>query len=346
MSNQHQNNFYSWIKNCLPEGNLLAGPLHAEPLTGDAGFRRYYRLNTKPSLIAVDSPPSKEKNLEYVNIAMVFQSHGLRTPLIYAVDFAQGFMLLEDFGDQLLQPLLSQQNYTKLYDQAEARLLDIQQLPASLDIFPRYDAEQLSAEMALFNQWFVGELLGISLDKEEIALLDSLYQQLILSAQEQPQVLVHRDYHSRNLMLLDDKELGIIDFQDAVLGPITYDLVSLLKDCYVRWPAQQMRDRAVSFKNQTQRLNQDFEVTDQQFVRWFDLMGLQRHIKVMGIFARLALRDGKAAYLKDLPQVIQYSLEAANQYPEGSAFYQWFQRRISPLLSAQDWYQPPESQTL
>jgi hypothetical protein len=346
LSNQHQNDFYRWIQRCLPEVISLAGELHAEPLTGDAGFRRYYRLNTQPSLIAVDSPPSKEKNLEYVNISMALQAHGLRTPVIYAVDFSQGFMLLEDFGDQLLQPLLNSHSVTALYTQAEARLLDIQQLPASTDIFPHYDAEQLQAEMLLFNQWFVTKLLGLNLEQQEIELLDSLYQQLILSAQQQPQVPVHRDYHSRNLMLLNDGELGIIDFQDAVQGPITYDLVSLLKDCYVRWPAPQMRERAINFKHQAQRLNQQLDVSDQQFIRWFDFMGLQRHIKVMGIFARLALRDGKEAYLRDLPLVIHYSLEAAGQYSECHAFYSWFQQRISPLLSAQDWYQPLRDETL
>jgi aminoglycoside/choline kinase family phosphotransferase len=168
-------------------------------------------------------------------------------------------------------------------------------------------------------------------------MLDDLFAQLIQSAQQQPQTLVHRDYHSRNLMLVDNNSLGVIDFQDAVWGPITYDLVSLLKDCYVRWPAQQTEQRAVAFK---QRLG--LSVDDQQFLRWFDLMGLQRHIKVMGIFARLALRDNKQGYFKDLPLVIEYSLEAAEQYAECHAFCRWFKQRINPLLGAHSWYQEPQ----
>ena len=345
MPNQHQQHFHEWIKASLPKASSLLGPLHVDALTGDAGFRRYYRLNSQPSLIAVDSPPTKENNPAYVNIAMALQSNGVRTPVIHAVNFEQGYMLLEDFGDQLLQPLLNDQTVAELYSSAGTALLELQQLPDNRELFPRYDAQLLRDEMGLFNQWFVTELLGISLGSEETAMLDSLYEQLIRSAEEQPQVLVHRDYHSRNLMVLGanpsaKKELGIIDFQDAVWGPITYDLVSLLKDCYVRWPLQQTRQRALAFKVRlTLEKRLESEVDDQQFLRWFDLMGLQRHIKVMGIFARLALRDGKQGHLRDLPLVIDYSLEAARQYPQASAFCDWFEQRIRPLLAAQDWYQ-------
>jgi aminoglycoside/choline kinase family phosphotransferase len=187
--------------------------------------------------------------------------------------------------------------------------------------------------MALFSQWFVGELMGIELDQGEKNLLNSLFDELTRSALAQPQVVVHRDYHSRNLMLLEDKTLGVIDFQDAVYGPITYDLVSLLRDCYVRWPADSMRSRALAYKVLTCN-----HISDQQFLTWFDLMGLQRHIKVMGIFSRLALRDGKQGYLHDLPLVIRYSLEVAKDYPQSRAFYDWFLQRVEPQLSNQPWY--------
>ena len=338
MPNNHQKpQFYSWIEASLPAEVMFSGALEAQGLTGDAGFRRYYRTNTAPSLIAVDSPPAKENNPAYVNIAMALQSAGLRTPVIHAVDFAQGYLLLEDFGDQLLQPLLNDQTIAELYGLAETALLKLQQLPDSKALFPRYDAQLLGDEMALLKQWFVTDLLGIELQADESTMLDNLFGQLIQSAQEQPQVLVHRDYHSRNLMLLANNSLGVIDFQDAVWGPITYDLVSLLKDCYIRWPVQQTRQRALAFK---QRLG--LSVDDQQFLRWFDLMGLQRHIKVMGIFARLALRDNKRDYLKSLPMVIEYSLEAAEQYAECQTFCQWFKRRVSPLLANQSWYSEPE----
>ena len=286
---------------------------------------------------------------------MEFQRHAVNTPKILAVDFANGFFLLEDFGHQLLHPellagtlaeenspaRLSAANY---YQQAESVLLDIQRVEPSPRVFAAYNAQRLQSEMDLFADWFVGQLLGVELDDQESSMLSKLFSQLIESAVEQPQVVVHRDYHSRNLMLLEDGALGVIDFQDAVIGPITYDLVSLLKDCYLRLPREQVVNRALAYK---QRLETELpigSISDDQFMRWFDLIGLQRHIKVLGIFARLALRDGKANYLKDLPLVIRYALEAAQGceaaqgFNEGEAFYKWFVERIEPLLPAQDWY--------
>ncbi|HAZ94728.1 MAG TPA: phosphotransferase [Porticoccaceae bacterium] len=333
MENQQQQIFLDWITAFLPSEKNLSGPLKVQALAGDAGFRRYYRLNTQPSLIAVDSPPNKENNPAYISVAMALQAEGIRTPNVHAVDFAQGFFLLEDFGHDLLQPMLNPESVDRYYQQAQETLIDIQKTVPDPLVFPRFDVQLLKGEMALFSQWFVGELLGITLDKQDIALLDSLFDQLADSALAQPQVVVHRDYHSRNLMILADKTLGVIDFQDAVYGPITYDLVSLLKDCYVRWPAQQMRQRALAYKAQACA-----NIEDDQFLKWFDLMGLQRHIKVMGIFARLALRDGKRGYLEDLPLVIRYSLEAAKNYPESRPFYDWFLQRIVPQLASQEWY--------
>ena len=280
---------------------------------------------------------------------MAFQRHGVTTPKILAVDFAKGFFLLEDFGHQLLHPellagtlaeenspaRLSAANY---YQQAESVLLDIQAVEPEAKVFAPYDMSRLQGEMDLFAEWFLGQLLGVTLSDQERSMLNRLFSHLIDSAVRQPQVVVHRDYHSRNLMLLEDGALGVIDFQDAVVGPLTYDLVSLLKDCYLRLPRQQVVDRALDFKKRlVTELPMD-SISDEQFIRWFDLIGLQRHIKVMGIFARLALRDGKRGYLKDLPLVIRYSLETAQRYPECQAFYSWFIARIEPLLPSHDWY--------
>ena len=313
------------------------------------------------SLIAVDSPPEKENNPAYINVAMAFQRYGVTTPKILAVDFANGFFLLEDFGYQLLHSellagslaeehspaRLSAANY---YQQAESVLLDIQRVEPSPSVFAPYDAQRLQSEMDLFADWFVGQLLGVELDDHESSMLSELFSRLIESAVEQPQAVVHRDYHSRNLMLLEDGALGVIDFQDAVVGPITYDLVSLLKDCYLRLPREQVISRALDYKRRLETELSTGSISDDQFLRWFDLIGLQRHIKVLGIFARLSLRDGKQAYLKDLPLVIRYALEAAQglqsaqgfesaQRDEvGQAFYSWFVERIEPLLSDQDWY--------
>ena len=304
-----------------------------QALAGDAGFRRYYRLNTQPSLIAVDSPPAKENNPAYISVSMALQAQGIRTPRVHAVDFAQGFFLLEDFGLDLLQPMLNPDTVDSCYQQAQETLLDIQKTAPDPLVFPQYDPQRLRDEMTLFSQWFLGELLGITLEEQELSVLDSLFDLLTDNALAQPQVVVHRDYHSRNLMVLADQTLGVIDFQDAVCGPITYDLVSLLKDCYVSWHTEQMREQALAYKSQACAT-----VDDQQFLGWFDLMGLQRHIKVMGIFARLALRDGKPGYLQDLPLVIRYSLEVAKEYPQCHAFYAWFLQRVEPQLEAQNWY--------
>jgi aminoglycoside/choline kinase family phosphotransferase len=320
-----------------------------QPLAGDAGFRRYFRLAGQTSLIAVDSPPEKESNLAYINVAMAFQRCGITTPKILAVDFANGFFLLEDFGHQLLHPellagsiaeenspaRLSAANY---YQQAESVLLDIQAVKPSPNVFPAYDAQRLQSEMDLFADWFLGQLLSIELNDQEQSMLSELFSRLIESASEQPQVVVHRDYHSRNLMLLEDGALGVIDFQDAVVGPITYDLVSLLKDCYLRLPREQVLNRALGYKKRFDAELSMGAISDNQFLRWFHLTGLQRHIKVLGIFARLSLRDGKQAYLQDLPLVIRYALEAAQGFDEGRVFYAWFIDRIEPLLSSQDWY--------
>ena len=338
MSNQHYQRFLDWVEISVPEAIEQQQPLQITPLAGDAGFRRYYRTNTVPSLIAVDSPPAKEDNCAYVNKSHALQAHGVRTPIIYAIDYESGFMLLEDFGEQLLLPLLNPQSVDDLYTHAETCLLQIQQLSPNDQLFPHYDSQRLADEMALFYQWFVTKLLGVSLDHEEMTMLDKLFASLIDNAVQQPQVVVHRDYHSRNLMQLANRDLGVIDFQDAVWGPITYDLVSLLKDCYIRWPAAQVRQRVLAFKQRLIDADTDLNIDDTEFLRWFDLMGLQRHIKVMGIFARLSLRDGKHHYLQDLPLVIDYSLEAASQYPETQAFCHWFRQRINPLLPSQSWY--------
>jgi len=320
-----------------------------QPLAGDAGFRRYFRLPGQTSLIAVDSPPDKENNPAYINVAMAFQRCGVSTPKILAVDFANGFFLLEDFGHQLLHPellagslaeenspaRLSAANY---YQQAESVLLDIHAVQPTSSVFPAYDAQLLQSEMDLFGHWFVGELLGVELNDQESSMLNALFCRLIESAAEQPQVVVHRDYHSRNLMLLEDGALGVIDFQDAVIGPITYDLVSLLKDCYLHLPREQVINRVLDYKKRLETELSMGPISDEQFIRWFDLIGLQRHIKVLGIFARLSLRDGKHAYLKDLPLVIRYALEAAQGFEQGRAFYDWFIQHIEPLLPNHDWY--------
>lgn len=334
----------TWTAQWLPAEVQAPAPLVLRALAGDAGFRQYYRVNSRPSLIAVYAPPATENNLAFVEKALAMRAAGVHVPNIHAVDFVQGFLLLEDLGDDLFLPLLQPQTVGDLYNRAEQELLLIQQVPPDASVFPLYDAALLEREMALFPEWFVEKLIGRALDEEAHSVLRHTFERLIVEARAQPQVVVHRDYHSRNLLALGDSDVGngvgVVDFQDAVIGPVTYDLVSLLKDCYIRWPRTMVEQRAADFARRATARGIINDLDPQQFLRWLDLMGLQRHIKVLGIFARLWLRDGKARYLDDLPLVLRYTLEVADRYPEMAEFSAWFRARLLPLLPLQPWYRP------
>lgn len=332
----------TWVSTYLP-ATLQADQVALEPVSGDAGFREYFRINSAPPMVVAYAPPQFENNEGFVRIGLALARVGVHVPRVYAVDFQQGYLLQEDLGKQLyLQSLCqaaSDSQVADLYDYAEAALLNIQNTPADEGIFPLFSAERLREEMALFPHWFIGELLGDSISAGERAMLDSLFDGLVDNALEQPQVVVHRDFHSRNLLVLPDEQVGVIDFQDAVVGPFTYDLVSLLRDCYIRWPESMVKRRVEGFLVKARAAGLVAEgIDEQQYLQWFDLMGLQRHIKVLGIFARLCLRDGKSTYLNNLPLVIRYTLEVAQRYPQTRAFYEWFDARLSEPLMEQSWY--------
>ncbi len=338
------NALQNWFGKFQP-GQSPTGGLQLRPVTGDAGFRAYFRSNTRPPFIAALAPPEHEDNPAFVRIAIAMARGGVHVPKIVAVDYEHGFLLQEDLGETLFLDVLNSDTQGQLYDRAEATLLQIQKLPAASALFPAYDAALLGRELELFPEWFVGGLLGVKLDAPARRLLDELFAVLLGSAAGQSQVVVHRDYHSRNLLVLDDGGVGVIDFQDAVTGPLTYDLVSLLRDCYIRWPQTLVEQRVEGFRHklmaQIAAGEQVVTVPDSEtFLRCFDLMGLQRHLKVLGIFARLSLRDGKANYLHDLPLVMRYVLEVAQKYPETEKFYRWFMDQLEPQFLAQDWYRP------
>lgn len=316
----------------------LSSDICLQGLSGDAGFRRYFRTNTAPSLIAVDSPPERENSLAYVRTSLLFRDLGVRVPKIIAVDFAQGFLMVEDLGTDLLQDRLPGQDPNQLYALAMEQLMLIQSCDQPPAFLPDYDDELLMKEMDLFREWFLQKLLGVTLDSERLDQLKRLFDFLREEAQSQPRTLVHRDYHARNLMCLDGGDLAVIDFQDAVWGPITYDLVSLGRDCYVRWSEQRLNSFV---ENCADRLQEQGRLSADQrpvFRRWFDLMGLQRHIKVLGIFARLHLRDGKSGYLPDLPLVLRYTLEVMSQYEECSEIADWMISEVVPQCVDQPWY--------
>lgn len=315
-----------------------------QPLSGDAGFRRYYRVaGSQPPLMAVYAPPATENTPLYLQVSQMLGEGGVRVPGILVADPGQGFLLVEDCGDQLMLGALDGATVDALYAKAMTLLLTLQQVAVPTGALPAYDGQRLWDEMALFPRWCVQDLLELPFGRNEQVLLEHLFERLVDNALEQPQVLVHRDFHCRNLMLKDG-ELVTIDFQDAVVGPVTYDLVSLLRDCYVRWPPTRVRQWALQYRQM--RLGQGLPAgsSDHEFLRWFDLMGLQRHIKVLGIFARLWLRDGKAGYLNDLPLVLRYTLEVAAAYPESAEFAEWLRVRILPACKRQPWWRDWEGQ--
>jgi len=336
------NALQNWLGEFQP-GQLPAAGLQMIPVTGDAGFRAYFRSNTQPPFIAALAPPEHEDNPAFVNIAIAMAKGGVHVPKIVAVDYEHGFLLQEDLGETLYLDVLNSETQSQLYDSAEATLLQIQKLPADSALFPSYDAALLRRELELFPEWFVGGLLDVKLDAQARSLLDDLFAVLLDSAAEQPQVVVHRDFHSRNLLVLDDGGVGVIDFQDAVFGPLSYDLASLLRDCYIRWPQTLVEQRVEGFRRKLLAQGEMTLPDSETFLRWFDLMGLQRHLKVLGIFARLSLRDGKMRYLDDLPLVMRYVLEVAQKHPETEAFYHWFIEHLEPKVIDQAWYQPWQS---
>ena len=328
---QRQNQLLDWFRHWSGDANA-----EMSVVSGDASFRRYFRaqLEGEP-VILVDSPPAKEKNHEFVAIAAELGSAGVRVPQVLKADLDQGFLAQEDFGDQLLLPVLAPETADGYYQRALSEMGALFRLDPAPDV-PAYTSERLADEMELFPVWFCESMLG----KEIPATLwQSLVELLCDRATTQQQGLVHRDFHARNIMLLDDGSLGLIDFQDAVIGPVTYDLVSLLKDCYIRWPDVHVEQWALGYR----RLMLDSGVqlsSEKEFLTDFHWMGLQRHIKVLGIFVRLYKRDGKATYLGDLSRVMGYVLDTLrnDSHPLLREFYRWFTEELCPRIERQLWF--------
>lgn len=306
-----------------------------EPASADASFRRYFRVRQPAcDLIVMDAPPDKENLQAFLHVAQMLLDVGVNVPRVLARDLTRGFLLLSDLGSkQYLDSLNAGVGVDALYQDALDSLLRMHLLgrePARR--LPAYDVAMLDREMALMPEWFLARHLGLAISGQDRKMLDALFDGLVRNADAQPATFVHRDYHSRNLMVCEPGRPGILDFQDAVMGPITYDLVSLLKDCYIAWPAAQVRTRALQFRAMLLNAGVAAGEDDAEFLRWFDLMGLQRHIKVLGIFARLWYRDGKRGYLADLPLVLRYVRETADAYPQTAAFAKFIRTRVDPLF--------------
>ena len=311
-------------------------------VAGDASNRRYFRARLGGvSYVLVEAPPATEKNEAFLAVRDLLAAAGVKVPALFGADLVRGFLLLEDLGDELLLPALQSSAVDRYYRSAFKVLEQMALANLHGAGLGSYDRELLGEELGRFSTWFVQALLGYCPDASEEAMLERFFACLIDSALEQPRVLVHRDFHSRNLMLVAADQLAVIDFQDAVTGPVTYDLVSLLRDCYIQWSPGQVRSWALVYLHRMHARGQLTEVDDAVFLRWFDWMGLQRHIKVLGTFARLYLRDGKPAYLDDLPLVLHYVLEIVQQYaaqePEFEEFGDWFNHKLSPRIAQQEW---------
>ncbi|NND67009.1 MAG: phosphotransferase [Halioglobus sp.] len=329
----------AWALEQLGEAEV---PAAAAAVAGDASNRRYFRLRlAERSVVLVHAPPATEKNHAFVEMADLLASAGVHVPEVLAADFGRGFLLLEDLGDDLLLPLLTSQTANGYYHQAAEILLQLAAVRPGDAVLPVYDAAVLGEELGRFPEWFVAALLRYRMGAADLALWESFAARLVQNALEQPQVLVHRDFHSRNLMLQPDGGLAVIDFQDALLGPVTYDPVSLLRDCYIRWPAAQVRGWALAHRDALVGRELLAPTPDEVFLRWFDLTGLQRHIKVLGNFARLSVRDGRHGYLGDLPMVITYVLEVldanAAAEPLCRDFAHWLRDALLPAARERDW---------
>ncbi|SJM94179.1 Aminoglycoside phosphotransferase [Crenothrix polyspora] len=308
------------------ENDLLLTILSCVPASSDASFRRYFRVTTpEQQFIVMDAPPAQENVEAFIKVATLLSGSQVNVPTIFQHNITDGFLLLQDFGTQCFLDKLSTDNATALYQTAFDSLITLQTNTVTETApLPRYDNALLTRELAIFKDWYIDQLLD---SKIPDALWQNTQNILITSALEQPSVCVHRDFHSRNLMVTTENCPGVIDFQDAVIGPISYDIVSLLRDCYIAWPEQQV-DAWMTLYHQRLVDATLITCTIAQFKRWFDLMGMQRHLKAIGIFSRLHLRDGKSGYLNDIPRTLHYVSRISASYPELSEFSNYLNTQL------------------
>ncbi|VAW37219.1 Phosphotransferase involved in threonylcarbamoyladenosine t(6)A37 formation in tRNA [hydrothermal vent metagenome] len=312
---------------------ILADPeCYIRSASSDASFRSYWRVFSQlETYIVMDAPPVHENCQPFIDISQKLDDCGIQVPKVIAQDLNQGFLLIADLGTVQYLNILNQDNYIHLYNDA-IKALHIMQQDVSKDNVPLYDRALLQQELNLFEQWFITKHLDVELNNNQQTVLQQCHNLLIDNAQQQPQTFVHRDYHSRNLMKTKNNNPGVLDFQDAVIGPITYDLVSLLRDCYITWDESVVSSLSNQFRETYNRLNQS-NINSLQWQKWFDLMGMQRHLKATGIFCRLNYRDNKSSYLKDINRTLCYVKNIAGKYPEFQQFANLIQQ-IMPSMEA------------
>jgi aminoglycoside/choline kinase family phosphotransferase len=314
----------AWTRNILGDPELTLTSASA-----DASFRSYWRTHHQgQSWIVMDSPPAQEDPRPWLEIGARLSAAGLHVPAVQAQDLEQGFLLIEDLGSQLYLPALNDRTVDALYGDAMDALLRMQR-EADVDGMQPYDRAFLQRELEIMPEWFLGRHIGHTRGIGERDVLQSAFTVLLHNALEQPGCFMHRDYHSRNLLIVDANNPGVIDFQGALIGPITYDLASLLRDCYIAWDRMRVETWAEGYRRRLRDAGLiDATVDRERFLRWFDLIGLQRHIKVLGIFCRLCYRDDKPDYLDDLPRVYEYVMDVAGRYPELAEFVALLRRCV------------------
>ena len=321
---------FSWLSEVLN-----ASPLEVVPLKGDASARQYFRvLVGECQYIAMDHPNDEASTRSFLAIAEHFNQHQILSPLIYAHDLARGFLLLSDLGDLTYLKILNDENADLLYRDAIHTLLKIQTCPP-MGKLPSFNATVILEELARFDDWFIQKFLHLKLTPASQKLLKCTYTRLVHNATSQPQVFTHRDYHADNLMWIKGGSPGVLDFQDAMLGPVTYDLVALLKDSRIAWPPKCVELWVDHYYTQarTRGVVQP-DCTHTQFRHWFDWMGVQLHLKIMGIFARLHLRDDKSQYLCHIPRIFNYITHVASLYKDLIELGHLFEDIIMPRFEA------------
>lgn len=305
MTDQRLDTLKAWLETFFDDADFIISKA-----SDDASFRRYFRIErSNTTFIAMDAPPTKEDSAPFVQIATLLRNNKIHAPKIIEADLTQGFLLIEDLGSATFLQALNHTFNLDLYKSAIDELIKIQAINPKNQDLKQYDDKLLNTEMQLLIDWYLDK----NLNKNQQAQLHHIFKLLTDNALNSPQVFVHRDYHARNLMLSPANTLAVIDFQDAVIGSYTYDLCSLLKDAYFELKPTDIQTLLAYFYKQA-----NIQINFKEFEKEFDLMGLQRHLKILGIFKRLSIRDGKHQYLEDIPLVKKYALQIANKYSEFS----------------------------
>ena len=289
--------------------------------SADASFRRYFRVDVLPAerarlgdtLIVMDAPPERENVPAFLHVDALLAAAGVTVPAIVAQDVPNGYLLISDLGNTTYLQRITQENAAAMYADATEALIKFQ-LRSEPGLLPEYDRAFLTRELKLFPEWYVGKHLGLTMTAPQAAQLDAVFEAILANNLAQQQVFVHRDFHSRNLMFLDVGNPGVLDFQDALYGPVTYDLASLLRDAYIQWDEEMVLDWVVRYWQRAKQVGLPVNPDIDAFYRDFEYMALQRHLKILGIFCRLNYRDGKSNYLNDLPLVLDYVRKTANRY--------------------------------